>query len=204
MAVAVAVVFLALSIPELSVSVSVSMSMMWPSSGPLLLLCLFATATATASVGGTRPYSSQPHSKDDTGHCIWYGKCGQDPAAPPSHKHRTLNCLYEGAAKEASSKDVRILEQVCPHLARELRSPQGSIKLCCDTAQLLDIESSFQLPDNLMGRCPACLANFRKNFCDLTCRPDQSKFANITKRINAPGTDGTTACLTSIIVLQFK
>ena len=47
------------------------------------------------------------------------------------------------------------------------------------------MEENFNLPEAVLARCPTCLANFRKNFCDLTCRPDQSRFVNASKTVKA-------------------
>ena len=51
--------------------------------------------------------------------------------------------------------------------------------------QLQDLKNNFKLAGALLGRCPTCMSNFRKNFCDMTCRPDQSKFLK-TKLIEGP------------------
>lgn len=49
-------------------------------------------------------------------------------------------------------------------------------KLCCSEGQLEDLNANFKLAENFLGRCPTCFYNFRMNFCDMTCRPDQSRF----------------------------
>jgi len=138
----------------------------------LLLLWLAAAGVSVSAVAA-----------DGSGHCVLYDVCGQDPSAK-DQPHRLLNCLYDGPAKKASEEDKQLLSDVCPHLM------QDDLRLCCSTRQLKDLKQNFILPENLLGRCPACLANFRKNFCDLTCRPDQSLFVNVTKRVKAPGFDG--------------
>ena len=51
--------------------------------------------------------------------------------------------------------------------------------------QIGDMEENFKVPDAMLARCPTCLANFRKNFCDMTCRPDQSRFVNASKTVKA-------------------
>ena len=50
--------------------------------------------------------------------------------------------------------------------------------LCCDDQQVNDILTNFKQAEAILGRCPTCYYNFRVNFCDMTCRPDQSKFLN--------------------------
>ena len=142
-----------------------------------------APPTTLASIGDV-----EPHGGGHGGHCVWYGVCGQDPDA--SGSHRLLNCRYDGPAKEASDEDAAVLRETCPHLADELERRGGPVSLCCDSRQLSDLKRAFALPESLMGRCPACLANFRKNFCDLTCRPDQSRFVNVTKAVRGPSFSG--------------
>ena len=51
--------------------------------------------------------------------------------------------------------------------------------------QIGDMEENFNLPEAVLARCPTCLANFRKNFCDMTCRPDQSRFVNASRTVKA-------------------
>jgi len=43
------------------------------------------------------------------------------------------------------------------------------------------MEDSFFLVSALLGRCPSCLYNFKKVFCELTCSPDQSDFLTVNK-----------------------
>ena len=153
---------------------------------PLALLLLLLVTSSSASFATSRGQDG------GGGHCVWYGQCGLDPAAGASERHRKLNCAYDGPAREASGREVDVLVDACPHLARELsRHPaDGSLRLCCDSAQLRDLKRGFAMAESLLGRCPACLANFRKNFCDLTCRPDQSNFVNVTKVVRGPTFDG--------------
>ncbi len=117
------------------------------------------------------------------GHCLWYGVCGPDPSlSPAAGASHCLNCNYEGDAKLLSSDYDALLDEACPHLRKDL---EGDLHLCCSPAQLLDLKTNFELAGALLARCPTCMYNFRKNFCDMTCRPDQSKFLR-TKLIEGP------------------
>ena len=49
-------------------------------------------------------------------------------------------------------------------------------QFCCSKSQVSDLQTNFALIDSIIGRCPSCARNMRKLFCDMTCRPDQSKF----------------------------
>ena len=98
--------------------------------------------------------------------CTWYGKCGPDPAFGDT-KH-DLNCVYDGPPKPLTSRDdLRLLSEVCPHLTRS----SSEVNFCCNGEQIRELASSLATPAAMLGRCPACLENFRRNFCDLTCSP---------------------------------
>lgn len=117
-----------------------------------------------------------PYGSD--GHCVWYDECGKDPDYPPQDTSHNLNCAYDGAAKPIGSSMFEIVKEVCPHLIPE----DGSMpELCCSEKQLVTIQTNFQLPQAIIERsCPTCYYNFRKNFCDLTCHPRQSRFLEAT------------------------
>ena len=69
--------------------------------------------------------------------------------------------------------------------------------VCCSESQIDDLLYNFDQGKIFLGRCPTCYYNFRMNFCDMTCRPDQSKFLRAktiegihngcTARPDAPG-----------------
>ena len=105
----------------------------------------------------------------DEGHCIWYDACGWDPdyvGNDPSLVHY-LNCHYTGPAKPATGEMLEILAEACPHLY-EGGAPQN---LCCSKRQLMDLKTNFVTPQQIIEPvCPTCYYNFKKNFCDLTCR----------------------------------
>merc|ERR1719264_1271763 len=119
----------------------------------------------------------------DAHHCVWYGRCGRDPKF--GDERHILNCLYEGPPKRAPAADVDKMRGVCPHLVEEFADADGNLDLCCDSEQIGDMEENFNLPEAVLARCPTCLANFRKNFCDMTCRPDQSRFVNASRTVKA-------------------
>ena len=64
------------------------------------------------------------------------------------------------------------------------------MRLCCSTRQLRDLRTSFaKVSPFLAAICPTCWYNFRKNFCDLTCSPDQASFVKPNKFVSGPGFD---------------
>ncbi len=84
-----------------------------------LLLLLLAMAAMAAA--------------DSEHQCVWYGKCGRDPKY--GDDRHILNCLYRGPAKRAAKSDVELMREVCPHLVKELETPDGGLDLCCDSEQ---------------------------------------------------------------------
>ena len=141
----------------------------WRVAGALLLLTGML-ASASASSGNQ---------------CVWYGKCGQDPAWGQDGRH-ILNCLYRGPPKPATPLQLQQVAEACPHLSRDA----DAAGLCCDSAQLDDLIQNFQLPSAVLARCPTCMDNFRKTFCDLTCHPNQAAFVNASKVLTAKDDKG--------------
>ena len=105
--------------------------------------------------------------------CVWYDQCGDDPdfAADGSH---VLNCHYKGSPIESKDPQmIQWLQSACPHLLLEhgnagLESTE--VSLCCAKNQ---VEAFMEntLPAKLLGRCPTCLYNFNRIFCDMMCHP---------------------------------
>lgn len=136
--------------------------------------------------------------------CIWYGSCGPDPTNPT----KCLNCYNETEPVMLESSQVyeEKLYQACPHfryksdlvfisgfrywqffifIHRE-DFPDGNPAICCDEGQIDDLLTNFKAAEALLNRCPTCYYNFRINFCDMTCRPDQSKFLKPTQIVEGP------------------
>lgn len=114
---------------------------------------------------------------EENGHCIWYGECYTDGL----HKK---NCPYDGVAKPLDSEGQKLLAKHCPHL---LVNNGSAINTCCDVNQLVTIDTNIQLASNFLKRCPSCLDNLAKHFCDFTCATNQSKFINITEKVKTDG-----------------
>ncbi|XP_029162853.1 NPC intracellular cholesterol transporter 1 isoform X4 [Nylanderia fulva] len=130
----------------------------------LLLLTLSSLASLVAS--------------DENGHCIWYGECYKDSV----HKK---NCIYDGPPKPLSSDGQKLLAKNCPHL---LVDDGKGINTCCNASQLVTLDTNINLAANFLKRCPSCLDNLVKHFCDFTCAVNQSKFINITEINEKNGT----------------
>ena len=60
--------------------------------------------------------------------------------------------------------------------------------ICCSTGQLELIKENFAMPASIFKeQCPTCYYNFVKNFCDLTCSPQQDTFVKPTSYFEGPG-----------------
>ena len=53
------------------------------------------------------------------------------------------------------------------------------------------IALQIQIATIFLVGCPACAHNFKHFFCELTCSPDQSTFANVTDVQTADDTKET-------------
>ncbi|XP_077267698.1 Niemann-Pick type C-1a isoform X2 [Temnothorax americanus] len=134
------------------------------------LLLFLLTLSSLAS-----PVVSQENDR-----CIWYGVCYTDAAM---HKKY---CPYDGPPKPLASEGQKLLAKHCPHL---LVDDGKGINTCCDTTQLATLDSNIKLASNFLKRCPSCLDNLVKHFCDFTCAVNQSKFINITEKGEANGVE---------------
>ncbi|XP_011630043.1 NPC intracellular cholesterol transporter 1-like [Pogonomyrmex barbatus] len=137
---------------------------LWPL--PVLLLALLSIASPVVG--------------EKNGHCIWYGNCYTDAAL------HTKYCPYDGPAKPLDSDGQKLLFKLCPHL---LVDEGKGINTCCDTKQLLILNENIKLASNFLKRCPSCLDNLQKHFCDFTCAVNQNIFINITEKREINGTE---------------
>lgn len=96
------------------------------------------------------------------GHCVWYGVCAN------ATEYKKTNCYYDGPAKPVEDSAKGLLEKYCPDLAA------GGMT-CCDTQQLKNLDEKIK-PVMILARCPACLENFLKHICGMTCAPNHSDF----------------------------
>lgn len=67
----------------------------------------------------------------DGEHCIWYGRCGNNPDLGEDF---VLNCYNDTEAIEASAQDVERLTSLCPHFLEDLGPPPWN--LCCSSDQV--------------------------------------------------------------------
>ncbi|XP_015181886.1 PREDICTED: Niemann-Pick C1 protein isoform X2 [Polistes dominula] len=108
----------------------------------------------------------------DTDHCIWHGQCYKDAST------HIKNCHYTGPALPLDEEGQKLLAEQCPHLITDLNKPTNT---CCDVKQLETLKQNIKLAANFLKRCPSCLDNLSKHFCEFTCSPHQSSFINVTE-----------------------
>ncbi|KAG2372669.1 hypothetical protein C9374_003384 [Naegleria lovaniensis] len=65
-----------------------------------------------------------------------------------------------------------VLSAMCPHLASQT--------VCCNTTQVDKMKDNFVLLDMVFWRCPACVLNMKKMWCDFTCNNQQDTFVAIS------------------------
>ena len=68
---------------------------------------------------------------------------------------------------------LELISEVCPHLIEE-HSADERLDLCCSIRQLAEAKAQFQTLSGIVGRCPTCIGNFKRLFCDLACHPGLS------------------------------
>ena len=63
------------------------------------------------------------------------------------------------------------------------------ISVCCSKIQVEAFIRDNELPTKILGRCPTCLYNFKRIFCDMMCSPNQSEFLNASQTVLAPNSN---------------
>lgn len=137
--------------------------------GNLLTLCCALVAFANAGSKG-----------DAEGRCVMLGSCAENP----ERQNQCLNCLYNGKPKLLDESHTKLLLDTCPHMVSELEAYGG--KVCCSKVQVEVMAKAFTQAEQLLGRCPTCFSNWRKNFCSSTCSPDSASFLNVTRTRTLP------------------
>jgi hypothetical protein len=115
-----------------------------------------------------------------SGKCVFYEECGDNPV-----NGKKLGCLHDGPAVPlGNAKASAALLDLCPYLDKYENESTGDLDLCCSARQVTNMVQQFSVVGSLLGRCPACLVNFKNAFCHMSCSPDQSDFLEVTRTIN--------------------
>lgn len=127
-----------------------------------------------------------------TARCVMYGVCaevgGHPKPCPVDHEALPMLRNLTGEIKN----EIRdIVESRCPELLYDdegNRKDDDDVLSCCDSRQIMDTHRSLFLADGVLGRCPTCLANFKRQICEMNCSPDQSLFVDVTEDLTPDGT----------------
>lgn len=103
-------------------------------------------------------------------HCVMYGFCGEND-------YGKATCSYNGTALALDDEHaLEILQSICPDVLQE------SNLLCCSAEQVVQLKEKLEIAATLgLSKCPSCLSNFRKNFCEFACSSQQSDFLKVTE-----------------------
>ncbi|GIY70533.1 NPC intracellular cholesterol transporter 1 [Caerostris darwini] len=114
--------------------------------------------------------ANNPHGVLAEGHCLMHGFCGENDFGDAT-------CSYNGTAKLLEDEEaLETLREICPEIMHETNI------LCCSPEQITQLQKNLEIAATLgLARCPSCLSNFRKNFCQFACSPKQSEFLKIEK-----------------------
>ncbi|XP_015908024.1 NPC intracellular cholesterol transporter 1 isoform X1 [Parasteatoda tepidariorum] len=102
--------------------------------------------------------------------CVMNDFCGENDFGDAT-------CSYNGTAKLLDDEEsLEILKEICPEMLRETNY------LCCSPSQISQLKNNLEIAATLgLSRCPSCLVNFKKNFCQFACSPSQSEFLKVER-----------------------
>ncbi|KAL0126706.1 hypothetical protein PUN28_005221 [Cardiocondyla obscurior] len=107
--------------------------------------------------------------------CSWHGQCGMGVLLPRMcvAKNITAQPITDATAKV-------LLRKRCPHFFDDISENESPIT-CCDSEQIVTMDQSMNLAENIFGRCPTCVRNVYRFICEMTCSPEQGRFVKVTK-----------------------
>lgn len=74
-----------------------------------------------------------------------------------------------------------LLLKRCPELYKDANS-----SVCCTSDQVKEMDTSFQLAEQVFGRCQTCVQNMLRSICAMTCHPEQGKFIKVKEHKPGP------------------
>ncbi|KAI1290194.1 NPC intracellular cholesterol transporter 1 [Halotydeus destructor] len=110
------------------------------------------------------------------GKCLLSGSCGKDTNLVGEVD---IPCYEKHDPHHIDDKEaIDILYEICPELVADSDDPL----LCCSAQQIYTLHESLYVPLQLgLSKCPSCAHNFRVNFCQSVCSPNQSDFIAVTE-----------------------
>jgi len=157
---------------------------MMPSFSRRNLICVLLLSSLTLSLGEQK--------------CVWYGPCGKSIENPPAE----VPCKYDGPPLPLLDLEAQVsIEKMCGDVFAEdynidLR-PSNYVanstgpELCCDHKQIKTLKTQLGVAQQQLSRCPACVENFQRYFCYMTCAPNQADFMFASGLADADNPDFT-------------
>lgn len=122
---------------------------------------------------------------DEEYECIWYGE---------SHYigQHAQNLAYSGPPLPLNNAEAEaIFAKRCPSLYKEYKGEDGTaeLELCCDSNQIITMDSGLTQADGVYSRCPTCTMNMAQTVCAMTCAKNHSSFLTAYLEPNPSGVD---------------
>lgn len=84
---------------------------------------------------------------------------------------------------DGDEKTYEILREECAELFAD---GGNQPEVCCSAEQLMTIQYSIQMMNQMFQNCPSCAADFREIYCHFSCAPNQNEFVEILGKAPAP------------------
>lgn len=110
------------------------------------------------------------------------------PVACDMNLQHKLLYLYEDGepmTNELDQEAQELLKKRCPEFYTNSSNP-----VCCTSDQVKDMDKSFQLAEQVFGRCHTCVQNMLRSICGMTCSPNQADFIKVKESqpsVSQPG-----------------
>lgn len=97
----------------------------------------------------------------------------------------TVPCFAPSDPSYMDDQDaLEVLKEICPEL---MTNGHDSPLLCCGASHISHMAASFEMPMHFgLAKCPSCAHNFRINFCQLSCSPNQADFIEVSNTTELP------------------
>jgi hypothetical protein len=87
--------------------------------------------------------------------------------------------IYNGEGFRLTDDYYAKLMKQCPHIL-------PGTPVCCNNSQVDVLLKNMLRIEITMWHCPACMNNFKRMWCDFTCREDQGEFIDVNELYPAP------------------
>ena len=114
-----------------------------------------------------------PLESSQRGKCLLRGECDQTENVVGEV---AIPCVDRHDPHYLDDREIRdTFKNLCPEFSDDPL-------VCCTAEQIDELKQSMDMPQQLgLSRCPSCDFNWRLNFCQMACSPNQSDFLQITE-----------------------